>query len=158
MTTEKKIIGGVAFLTILALVGGVVLFSRGSKTSVPREQLVSENGLHWHPRVTVMIKGKKQEIPANIGMSGNKHAEIHTHEQDAKDGVVHLEMRGAVTSDELRLGNFLHSWNKDLSVQNILNTINDPEGRVTMLVNGKENTEFDNYVMQDGDNIELRYE
>ena len=35
---------------------------------------------------------------------------------------------------------------------------NDQGGTVKMLVNGKENAEFENYLMKDGDKIEISYE
>src|SRR3989338_10620211 len=102
MTTEHKVIGGIALLTIAILVGGVFFLSKGSNSSVPADQVVARSGLHWHPKVTVTIKGEKQEIPANLGL-GAVHSKIHTHDQDNKQGVVHMEMQGIVTKDDTRL-------------------------------------------------------
>ncbi|EKE06059.1 MAG: hypothetical protein ACD_19C00092G0003 [uncultured bacterium] len=158
MTTEHKVIGGIALLTIAILVGGVFFLSKGSNSSVPADQVVASNGLHWHPKVTVTIKGEKQEIPANLGLGGAVHGKIHTHDTDAKDDVVHIEAQGVVTKDDTRLGRFFQVWGKDFNLTTIMDKKNDQGGTVKMLVNGKENAEFENYLMKDGDKIEISYE
>ncbi|MBI4096860.1 MAG: hypothetical protein HY428_00400, partial [Candidatus Levybacteria bacterium] len=114
MTTEHKVIGGIALVTIVILVGAVFLLSKGNEQSVPQDQIVANNGLHWHPKLAIYIKGQKQEIPANIGI-GAVHQKIHTHDEDAKDGVVHMEMQGVVTKDDTKLGNFFRIWGKDFN-------------------------------------------
>ncbi len=113
--------------------------------------------MHWHPKLTIIIKGLKQELPANIGL-GAVHQKIHTHDTDAKDGVVHIEAQGVVTNDDTKLGNFFKLWGEDFNSTTILDKKNGQDGTVKMLVNGKENTDFENYMMKEGDNIEIRYE
>ena len=157
MTTERKVIGGIIFLTIAILIGGVFFLSKSSNSSIPSDQVVASNGLHWHPKLTIYIKGQKQEIPANIGI-GATHQKIHTHDEDAKDGVVHMEMQGVVTKDDTKLGNFFRIWGKEFSSTQIFDKKNGSDGNVKMTVNGKENTEFTNYQMKDGDQIEIKYE
>ncbi len=157
MTTEHKVIGGITLLTIAILVGGVFFLSKGGESSVPADQVVANNGLHWHPRLTVTIKGQKQEIPANLGI-GAVHQELHTHDEDAKDGVVHMEMKGVVTKDETKLGNFFRIWGKEFNSTQIFDKKNGEEGKVKMMINGEENMDFENYMMKDGDTIEIRYE
>lgn len=56
MTAEHKVIGGISLVTILILVGGVFFLSKGNNSSVPADQIVASNGLHWHPKLTVYIK------------------------------------------------------------------------------------------------------
>ncbi len=127
------------------------------QSQVPVNDIVSRNGLHWHPKLTIAIDGKEQEIPANIGI-GAIHQEMHTHDEDAKDGVVHMEMKGLVTKVETKLGNFFRIWGEEFSSTQIFNKNNGAEGTVKMTVNGKENTDFENYLMKDKDRIEIRYE
>ncbi len=157
MSTEAKviIIGGI--LTIAVTVGISVLLSKGSESSVPEGDVVAKNGLHWHPNLTINIEGKKQELPANIGLSGSVHQKIHTHDTDAKDGVVHLEAQGVVGKDDIKLGNFFRVWGKEFNSTKILDKTSGPEGVVKMTVNGKDNREFENYLMKDGDKIEISY-
>lgn len=157
MTTERKVIGGIIFLTIAILVGGVFFLSKGGNSSVPSDQVVASNGLHWHPKLTIYIKGQKQDIPANIGI-GAVHQKIHTHDEDAKDGVVHMEMQGVVTKDDTKLGKFFTIWGKEFSSTQIFDKKNGADGTVKMTVNGQENKDFENYLMKDGDKIEVRYE
>ena len=157
MSTDTKVIGGIAILTIVILAGGVFFLSRGSTSSVPKDQIVTETGLHWHPKLTITIKGQKQKIPANLGI-GAVHQKMHTHDQDAKDGVIHMEMQDVVSKEDTKLGIFFRIWGKEFTSTKILDKTNGPDGKVKMLVNGKENTDFENYLMKDSDKIEIKYE
>lgn len=157
MTTEHKVIGGIGLLTLAILVGGVFLVSKTENPSVPESEIVERNGLHWHPKLTVTIKGQKQEIPANLGI-GAVHQKLHTHDQDAKDGVIHMEMKGLVTKDETKLENFFRIWGKKFSSAEIFDKTNGSDGIVKMLINGEESKDFENYKMRDGDQIEIKYE
>jgi len=47
------------------------------------------------------------------------------------------------------LENFFRNWGKDMRSFG---------ANMRMTVNGVENTEFENYMMRDGDKIELRYD
>lgn len=130
----------------IAVVGGLVWLV-ASQPKTPESEIVSRNGFHWHPELSIYVKGEKQEFPANIGI-GAVHQPIHTHD-DAKDGIVHLEFQGLVRKNDIVLGQFFKGWGKD---------IRSFGTNMTMTVNGKENTEYENYIMQDKDKIELRYE
>lgn len=147
LTTETKIIGALILMTIVIVIGGVFLFSKQSSKTVLKDQVVAENGLHWHPKLSIFIKGKKQEIPENIGL-GAVHGKIHTHTEDAKDGVIHMEMSGLVLKEDTKLGKFFLAWGKDFNFG----------GQPKMTVNGKENMDLNKYLMKNGDNIEIRYE
>lgn len=132
--------GGVAVLVI----GSVSWFITNSP-SIPETEIISKRGIHWHADLAIYVKGVKQEIPTNVGL-GVVHNPIHTHDSD---NVIHMEFPGLVRKDDLKLGRFFKVWGKDLM---------DFGSSVKMLVNGKENTELADYVMRDGDKIELRYE
>lgn len=157
MTGEAKVIGGIALTTIIILVGGVFLLTRSETTNVPEDQIVAKTGLHWHPKVTVTIKGEKQEIPANLGL-GAVHSKIHTHDTDNKQGIVHMEMKGIVIKDDTRLAKFFQVWGKEFNATKLFDKTNGSDGSVKMFVNGQENSESENYLMKDGDNIEIKYE
>jgi len=125
--------------------GGMIWWSKSLQENNP--DILSRNGFHWHPEVTIYVKEEKQEIPANIGI-GAVHQPIHTHD-DSNQGILHMEFQGLVRKENATLGQFLKGWGKD---------INSFGTNVKMTVNGQENTELENYVMQDQDKIELRYE
>lgn len=143
----KKIISWVAWSAFgVAIIGGLVwLVASAPKT--PEGEILSRTGFHWHPELTIYVKGEKQEFPANIGI-GAVHQPIHTHD-DAAQGIVHLEFQGLVRKQDITLGQFFKGWGKDMRSFG---------ANMKMTVNGVENTEYENYVMQDKDKIELRYE
>lgn len=156
-TNNYKALGGVVLLTVFILSAGAFIFSSTDSGPAPsKDQIVSQKGLHWHPRLAIYIKGQKQQIPPDVGL-GTVHQEIHTHE-DITDDLIHMEMTGSVTKDETRLGNFFKIWGKDFSDDQIFEYKNGPEGKVKMYVNGSENPEFGNYEMKDKDIIEIKYE
>jgi hypothetical protein len=133
-------------LLLLVLIGGGVWYI-ATRPSIPESDIVSRNGFHWHPELTIYVKGEKLEIPENIGI-GAVHKPIHTHD-DSDKGVVHMEFQGLVKNQDATLGQFFKNWGKD---------IRSFGQNMKMTVNGQENTEYENYLMKDKDKIELRYE
>jgi hypothetical protein len=138
-----KIIGSI---TLIILVGGAFLISKQNPPIVDGE-IIDKKGVHWHPKLAIYVKGEKQELEDGIGL-GAKHEYLHTHTEDYKDGVVHIEKQGVVTKDDIKLGNFFKIWGKDINAN----------GNYKMYVNGVESTELDNYLMRDKDLIEIKYE
>lgn len=157
MSTEKKIIGAVVFFTVVVLIGAVLWLSKDSTGGVPKDQIITRTGLHWHPKLAVTINGQKQELEDGIGL-GAVHQKMHTHTEDFKEGVVHMEMQGLVTKDDTKLSKFFQVWGKDFNSGRILDKVATAEGQIKMIVNGSENKEYENYLMKDGDDIEIRYE
>ncbi|PIT91222.1 hypothetical protein COU17_01180 [Candidatus Kaiserbacteria bacterium CG10_big_fil_rev_8_21_14_0_10_49_17] len=141
---NAALIGG-GIVVLLGLLYVLSLAGRG-----PQENLVSPNGLHWHPTMTIYVDGEKQPIPANIGLVG-RHYPMHTHIEDVGDGVIHFEFGGKVYRDDLRLKHFFSVWN-GMMVENAFGRLN------RMLVNGEEITEYGEYVVNQNDAIELFYE
>ena len=111
------------------------------------DEIVSQDGLHWHAKLTVRVNGEVVDIPANMGLSGPVHNPMHTH--DDEPGLIHMEFGGRVVKSDLVLGKFFTIWGKD---------IRSFGTNMNMIVNGKENIEYENYQMQDGDVIEISYE
>ena len=143
-------IGG-ALILIAILLG----WSKWLQSSDPN--VIAQNGLHWHPRLSITVKGAEVPIPPNIGVgpqyagmptfdASMKMAAMHTHEDMP---VIHLEFPGLVREKDIVLGNFFQIWGKDMGSFG---------NNVRMVVNGKESTEYENYVMRDGDRIELTFE
>ncbi len=123
-----------------------------SKSSDPN--VVSENGLHWHPQLTIYINGEKQAIPSNVGISASGHKSPHTH--DEKE--LHWENEGRVTKDDLKLGKFFENWDKKFTAAQILDKT-DPSGKkITMTVNGQPSFEFGDHIVADKEQIEIKYQ
>jgi hypothetical protein len=141
----KRIINWTIGLALVIIpIGGLIWYSV-TRPPIPESDIVSRNGLHWHPELAIYVKDIKQEIPANIGMGGVEMP-VHTHDST---GVIHLEMSGLIRKENITLNQFFKVWGKD---------INSFGTNLKMTVNGKENTDYGNYLMQDKDKIELRYE
>lgn len=124
------------------------------KSAQSDSDVISSNGVHWHPQLQISIRGEAVEIPASIGLIGG-HNPMHTHEPD---GVVHLEYEGVVRNDDTRLGRFFDIWGREFNENQIFENVNNDTERVHMFVNGEENTEFENYLLQHEDQIEIRFE
>lgn len=126
--------------------------------SIPETEIVSRNGLHWHPEITILVKRVKQAIPQTgiTNMDMNKlhalhktMAAKHMHEGPNEQGIIHLKFEGVVQKSDIMLGKVFQKWGKDFRSYG---------SNIRMTVNGTENTEYGNYVMQDHDKIELHYE
>lgn len=136
------LIGGI----VTALLVGGVWWTNSLENKDPN--VLARNGMHSHPILAIYVNGEKQEIPANIGI-GATHSPMHTHTEDAAQGVIHLEFSGVVRTEDAMLGNFFRNWGKDMRGFG---------ANMHMTVNGETNTEYENYVMHDKDVIELHYE
>ena len=159
MSTEQKVIGGIGLLSLAILIGGVFFLTKGNTSSSPTPpvDIVTQSGLHWHPKLSIYIKGEKQPFTNGIGLNGAVHNPIHTHDDADKD-IVHMEFQGVVTKEDTKLANFFKIWGKKFSSTQIFDKKNGEEGTVKLTVNGKGNTQFENYQMRDGDMIEIKYE
>lgn len=98
---------------------------------------------------------ENQEIPAGLGLERLPHNPMHTHDRDS---VIHMEFSGTVKKDNLRVIKFFEAWGKTFNKDCIFDKCSGSEGQLKMLVNGKENSEFENYMMQDEDKIEIIFD
>ena len=142
-------------MALVLLIGGV-LWSQNLQVS--DSTVLSRGGIHWHPTLAIYVKEVKQAIPANLGIGAQyagapgydpqmQMAAVHTHDDMP---IIHLEfMGGPVHIQDATLGQFFKMWGKDMRSFGT---------NMHMTVNGKDNTEYESYIMKDGDKIELRYE
>lgn len=140
---------------VLLLVGGT-LWSRSLANSDPN--VVASGGIHWHPQLTIYVKGQQITIPQNLGIGQQfagtrgydpqmQMAAMHTHEDLP---LIHLEfMSGPVYKQDVTLDQFFKIWGKDMRSFGT---------NMRMTVNSQPNTDYENYVMHDGDKIELQYD
>ena len=143
--TQRIVNWTISLALVILPVGGLIWYG-ATRPSVPESDIASRVGLHWHPELTIYAKGVKQSMPANLGAGGSYMASIHTHQAD---GVIHLEFQGLVRKSDIALGQLFKSWGKD---------IRSFGTNMKMTVNGQENTEYENYIMQDKDKIELHFD
>lgn len=149
------LLGAVLMISISGISWWVIAAPKNNTSAAEENIVLSRTGLHWHPTLSITIKGEEIPIPANIGLSGAIHNPIHTHDPD---GVIHLEFSGRVRESDTVLSKFFDAWGKDFSKLSLLGNKTGEGGMVKMYVNGKENTEFENYKMKHEDKIELVFE
>lgn len=101
---------------------------------------------HVHPRLTIIADGKEEAIPANIGLSGACERILHTHDEDAGQGVIHLESQD---NRQYTLADFFSVWGK---------TIERAGYTVMMTVDGQPSTELGALILKDGQQIALSYQ
>ena len=145
----------VIILFVLAFLGLILYSFMAGDASPDVPGLISRKGIHWHTNLSIKIQGVEQEIPKDIGIKGLIHNPVHTHDLD---GVIHLEFSGRVTQSDIRLSEFFKAWGKTFSKDCIFEFCTGLVGTVTMQVNGEQDTLFENYLMQDGDRVEIRYD
>lgn len=119
---------------------------------------------HIHAVLTIKINGEAYPIPAGIGLppgGGAVHVPgaqkvIHTHVENDQ---LHMEAVGGgpLREDDVKLSTFFGIWGKDFSSTSILGNTTLSGGTLALTVNGAPNTEFQNYMMHDGDVIEISY-
>ncbi len=131
---------------------GLIVWYVVTRPQIPESEIITKEGIHWHPELSIYIKGQIQEIPTNAGTPSI----MHTHDET---GMLHVHPASKlVRKDDITLGRYFKLWGKKFSSTCIFDNCNSSEGSLKMTVNGVENTEFENYVMQDKDKIVLRYE
>ena len=161
---RRRLLQGLGTVGVASLAGCTTVL-RGDEESDTGQN--SDNSIHWHPHLTVEIKGEPRQIPSGIGIgqeysdspyyhNGMQMTSIHTHDASGK---IHWEIMDRPPKDgELQLGAFFGIWGKPFSETQILKYQNDEENEVTMTVNGEPNDDFANYKVNDGDDIVIRYD
>lgn len=125
----------------------------------PEGDLVSRQEVHWHARLDIIVRGQSVEIPANIGIplgvTGAHPENMHTHHDDH---IIHIEKLPPVYKNDLRLGNFFQVWGKKFDSQCVADECVAEGEKLTMTVHGQTNTDFADYLLQDGDKVEIKLE
>ena len=155
----KKIRNWSIFIVIIALavwgIAGLANNNAGERIIINEGELNFEapkGAIHWHPHLTIKIDGVTIPIPKDVGITSSAHYPMHTHETD---GTIHME-NNRPTKKTVVLGYFFEVWEKKFSKDCLFQYCTD-KGELKMYVNGKENLEFGNYFMKDGDNILIEY-
>jgi hypothetical protein len=107
---------------------------------------------HIHPVLEIFIDGKQEIIPANTGITANCMSSLHTHDTT---GTLHVE---SPVKRDFTLGDFFAVWGKVLTHDQILDNKIDATHIMTMTVNGKPSTEFEDLVLADKDLIVINYD
>ena len=102
-------------------------------------------GVHVHPQVSVFVDGNIEIVPANIGITSDCMAEVHTHDMT---GIVHVESVDLMRADDLTLSDLFGVWGKSM----------EREGYdLAVFLNGERSDDPPSIILRDKDNIEIRY-
>ncbi len=146
-----------AFVLLGLIIFGFGFWVKSSRTiddtdnTIPYFE-VPTRPIHWHPHLTIKIDGKEMKIPKDVGITSTVHYPIHTHEED---NILHLE-NNKPTKETVLLGYFFKVWGKKFNKECIFDHCTD-KGTLKMYVNGQENFDYQNYFMQDKDEIVIEY-
>ncbi len=115
--------------------------------------------IHWHATPKIELCGEPKQIPVPASDVHLGSALLHTHQ----DALIHIE--GTVSSpSQILLGGFFDNIGVNFSQTQIFDKTNGDScqggaaGKVTMSVNGIPSSEFRDYVIRDGDKIEIKFE
>ena len=153
----KKIRNWVVFFIIVGLMvwGMIYLFvNTDFSNDLPANEMNigshSNIALHDHADLEIIIDGVEQEIPSDVGVSPGVMRPVHTHDAT---GEIHIE--GPAPRD-FTVGDFFLVWDKTFNETCIFEYCTD-SGELTFKVNGVENENFNNYVMNDGDDMVIEF-
>ncbi len=141
----------IIFFVIFGVVFGLIVLQRYLNSG---PDIIARAGIHWHPHLAIRIRGEEVAIPAGIGLDG-AHLPVHTHDPD---GIIHLEFSGTVREGDIQLKRFFEIWGKSFSRECVLDACASEGGAVKMFVNGTPSEEYGEYIMRDGDQIEIIYD
>lgn len=128
-------------------------------------------GDHIHPYLEIFVNGQEVPIPANIGLSTTAEFSPHTHDATGKLHIGEGLPAGIdQTQRYVTLKDFFDVWrttnvgdatknnpNANFDSTHLLGNTADSTHGVFMTVNGVPNTEYENYIPEDGDRIVLSY-
>jgi hypothetical protein len=129
------------------------LEDRRVAAGVPTMSDSSAGGAHIHPQLTVYADGEEVPIPVNIGIDPANPPEmmagLHTHDSS---GVIHVE-----NAAEPTLGQFFEIWGVPFSRDQLGPYKSTGSDTVRMWVDGEPSREFDDLVLEDGQEVVVAY-
>ena len=143
----------VAVVAILAL----IISQNTPPTKTNREVALScttdaATQFHIHPKLTILISGQEQTIPAEVGASGLCLHPLHTHDAS---GVIHIE---SPEKRDFTLADFFAVWDKPFTKDQILDYRADDRHVIRETVNGNEVQTYEQTILRDNDAIVIAYE
>ena len=110
---------------------------------------------HIHATLSLSINGENVPIPEDVGIRDsvcpNGMRGVHTHDAT---GRLHIETPGEMN---VTVGAFFAIWGEKFDDSHILGQVANENKEVVMFVNGTQNFEYENYVMENNAVIEIQY-
>jgi hypothetical protein len=107
--------------------------------------------LHIHPHLTILVNGRPVTVPAGIGIKAAGDLPVHT---DDASGSIHVE---SPVARAFTLADFFAVWGRAFNGRQVLRYHADATHRITMTVDGRPSKAFGSLVLQDGQQIVIRF-
>ncbi len=149
----RVVLAGIAIIVVLFVTFAVIGRSVGGPTiaSIPCET-GERLQYHVHTRLTIVIEGRKREVPSEIGIRSGCLYWLHTHDTS---GVIHVE---APRKQPFTLGQFFGIWGEPLSQTTLLDRQADSQHYIRATLDGVlwQGSPTD-IPLEDGGQITLEY-
>ena len=154
------------FLIGLVVVAGAVvllgfntfkaMFSGSGASNTTRELAMSctldmYTQFHIHPNLKIIVNGEAQAVSANVGITLGCMHPLHTHDTS---GTIHVE---SPEQRDFTLGDFFAVWDKPFNKDALLDNHADATHEIVVTVGGAPNSEYENLVLKDKEEIVIEY-
>jgi len=128
----------------------LLMFLGSSMTYAIISAFPSENTVSgWRAQLVIVIFGEQYPIPTDIGYTNESQAKVYT---TSTDGILYKSVKEDVT-----LKDFFGVWGKNFNSTCILDYCNTNTSSMVMFVNGKGNSDYEYYIIQNNDIIVIDY-
>jgi hypothetical protein len=107
---------------------------------------------HIHPELMIIINGKEELVPQNLGVESTCMTSIHTH---GEKNILHVE---APVKKDFTLGDFFAVWKKDFSKTKLLDNVASDKSEIIVSVNEQVVDSYENTILRDKDKIVISYQ
>jgi hypothetical protein len=144
-STKKQVL---TLLLIVAFLGSSIAFALIS--AFPSQNQPQTN---WSAQLVITIFGNQYTIPADIGVTNETRTNLFTINSD---GIIYK-----TGTEDSTLGDFFKTWGKNFNSTCILDYCNNQNNSMKMYLhsgnNWVANSEYENYVIKNGDIIWIDY-
>lgn len=150
-------------LFLLAVfVGALALFSVNTHNAFSQQKPASDinkilsecmtekSPIHYHITLKITYLGTPMKLPNNIGVEDGCMKPIDTHDGSSEQIHIHYTRKYPFT-----IGNFFSVWGLIFNENQLGPTIASERRQIKMKVNGVPNADFEDYVMENGDLVEI---
>lgn len=138
---------GITFLLAIQIMPKMLLEQRLMECPGHRQ-----GNIHYHATVLIYYLGEQMTIPPGIGLEGECIHPVHTHDST---NLVHVDYPKKYP---FTLGDFFNRWGYIFNKKQFANIRTFDNYTIRMEVNGKENKEYERYVLKDKDRIRIYIE
>ncbi|MFH1229746.1 MAG: hypothetical protein V1678_04970 [Candidatus Aenigmatarchaeota archaeon] len=140
-TTKNRIAS--LFIGITFLISG---FAYAIISAVPS----GTGSTGWAAILVILVDGEQYPIPAETGYVNNEtFSKLYT---ISTDGVLYKGVEG-----DVMLGEFFKAWNKTFNSTCVLDYCNTNTSSMMMFVNGRQNLDYEYYIVKSQDQIIIDY-